>query len=78
MGNQNTRVKLLGYNTGANTINAIKTLRIHTGLGLKEGKETIERCMAGKMPCINVGDETVANTLIDELAKHNFVAKRIE
>lgn len=61
---------IIGYRKGANTIDAIRSVKKHTGRSLLESKRLIEQVLEGKAVVL---DEDFV--LREELTDYNFIVK---
>jgi len=59
-------MKIIGFKKGANSINAIKSVRNHTGMSLAESKRLIESVLEGKMVTLDE-DIVLREELTDQL-----------
>ena len=59
---------IVGWRSGANTINAIQAVRNHTGMSLKESKQLIESALEGNS--VKLPDDFV---LREDLEECNFI-----
>ena len=60
-------VEINGWKVGAKTISAIKLVRHHTNLGLKDAKFTIEECLSGRPQSIECKSVEDAKELTERL-----------
>lgn len=61
-------MKIIGYKSGARSIDAIKSVRQHAGLSLLESKQLIERVLDGQTVTL---DEDLV--LREELTEQRFI-----
>lgn len=61
---------IIGYKKGANSLNAILSVRKHTGLSLSESKRVIEEVLEGKI--VQLDEDFV---LREELTDLKFIVK---
>jgi len=59
---------IVGWRSGANTIDAIQAVRNHTGMSLKESKQLIESALEGNS--VKLPDDFV---LREDLEECNFI-----
>ena len=70
-------VRLTGWRTGCNTVEAIKTLRDLAQLPLNEALATVNRVVAGECVEICTATEGRATQLVAMLDKHGVLASYI-
>jgi len=63
-------MKIIGWKYGARSIDAIKSVRNHTGLSLAESKKLIERVLEGQIITL---DEDIV--LREELTEQRFIVE---
>lgn len=61
---------IIGYRKGANSINAIQSIRKHTGLSLKASKQLVEQVLAGEI--VKLDDDFI---LREELIDFRFIVR---
>lgn len=59
-------MKIIGYKKGARSIDAIKSVRTHTGMSLAESKKLIENVLEGKTVTLDE-DLVLREELTDQL-----------
>lgn len=59
---------IVGWKKGANTVDAIRAVKNHTGMSLKESKQLIESALEGKS--VKLPDDFV---LREDLEECNFI-----
>jgi ribosomal protein L7/L12 len=69
-------VLLLAAHYGAKKISAVKSIRKHTNLGLRDAKLCVDRCLDGERVEIKTADASAAECLAKELRDHYFVAEQ--
>ena len=69
-------VILVAANPGAKKIDAVKSIRDHTGLGLSEAKHCIDQCLDGKVVELKTTDASAARELVKELREQFFAAEQ--
>jgi ribosomal protein L7/L12 len=72
-----TKLRLVGFQEGAKTITAIKAIRSHLGINLKDAKDMVESCIKGESIVLHTKSETAAAALESELKEALFITKRL-
>lgn len=69
-------VELYGWETGARKIEAIKIIRLHTGLGLAKAKQCVDGCLDGKNTILECPSSEEAAALTKDLCVVGFSAEQ--
>ncbi|GLT09701.1 ribosomal protein L7/L12 [Sulfitobacter porphyrae] len=70
-------LELCGWRTGASAVMAIKQIKAHTRLGLKDAKGAVEACLVGNKPIVHCSDPETAEILAQKLSVAGFEIKHL-
>ena len=70
-------IELLKWRMGAEKVAAVKEIRTHTQLGLKDAKEIVDACLEGQKPFVRCADSSTAEVLVRNLDAVGFEAKQL-
>jgi len=66
------QIEIKGWNEGANVIDAIKGIRDIGGIGLKDAKAIVDRCLDGSVERIQLSTDDQAERLANSLSEKWF------
>lgn len=76
-GEPTNSIIISGWKEGVNSVEAIKSIKKVTGIGLKEAKSIVESVLAGESIVIEIRDLEKATSTVKHLNNQGFVSKQL-